>query len=215
MSNLINDLGRDYCLENIVGSIFFVDGAPHLLADIDRHELLATRIDGTAEAPLTVQVRLPISPTFDKGFESLAHPNLGYRVAAGGKLLLMLTSTPSFRRGLQHTGLRSNFPTVSEYIAHKLELNLRMYNDPYVKARLVVETNFTPLAEGLKKIADGSLYLFAVNEDIAVVPSPRKGLYLDLLYKDRIVGHIDTSGSITGEILKANKMLEALYGTTT
>lgn len=212
MANLVDDLGIQYVNEGLVGALLFHNNTPHQIQEIGRTAISTIRFSGSMAKPVqTSGVNLPTA-LLDKGFEALAHPDLGYRTAANGRVLLELRQQQSFKRGLQLGEIVVNLPPVSKYIADRFSIDLKYYTRADVKAVGVTEECFIPLAKGLEMIKQGEIFLFAVNSRLAVIPCNRPKEYLEIVYDGRPVGNISDKGVITGQITKAYKIMEKLNG---
>lgn len=212
MANLIDDLGLQYVNEGLVGALLFHNNIPHQIQEVGRTAISTIRFSGSMAKPIQNSgVALPTN-LLDKGFEALSHPDLGYRTAANGRVLIELRQHQSFKRGLQLGELMVNIPPVSKYIAERFSIDLKYYSRPDVRAVGVVEDCFLPLAKGLEMVKQGEIFLFAVNSRLAVIPSSRSKEYLEIVYDGRAVGNISDKGVITGRITNASKLMEKLNG---
>ena len=212
MANLIDDLGSSYINESISGALLFAKGFPHQIQRIRSNGIETIRYSGSMAKPITTsEVMLP-SKILDKGFEALAHPTLGYRTAADGKILFELRQRQSFRRGLQLAEIVVKFPPVTQYIAERCGIDLKYYQRPDVKALACVEDCFLTLQEGLKRVASKETFTFALSPVLACMPSSKPSNYLDLVFDGRVVGNVAEDGTVTGRITKVNKIMEKLNG---
>lgn len=212
--NLIDDLGINYVNDGnvgLVGALLFHNNLPHQITRIRGDGIETVRYSGNMAKPSMEEVILPTN-LLDKGFESLAHPDLGYRTAANGKLLLEFRQQQSFRRGLQLGEIKIRYPPVTQYIADRFDIDLRYYNRGEVKALATIEPCFMSLAEGLQRVKDRDIFVFAISPKLAVMPCSRPKEYLEIVYDGRAVGNISPEGKITGKITKVNTIMEKLNG---
>lgn len=211
MSNLVSDLGVDYCNENLAGALLFVDGAPNRIIEIGSRTIIAVKYHGTFDSPSMEEVNLPVS-LLDDGFDSLSYPFLGYRALEGGKILVELDLESSFRRGLQLESLRSRVPLCLEHLAYRQNININKFLNDSGRALSTVAQEWTPLAKGLDAVNRGEMLTFAVSHELAAIPSASSGGYLDLIFRGRTVGALAEDGTITGTIVNAPKVMEKLNG---
>lgn len=211
MSNLIKDLGVPYCNENLIGSLLFVEGVPHIINEITQRGISTTSFKGQISKPVLANVNLPVT-ILDKGFESLKYPRLGYRSAAKGKVLMELELIPNFKRGLRPDSLQVTFPAPITFLADKLAIDLNHYTRDNVKPLIVASEDYMSMQDGLAAIRKGDIYTFAVSHELAVIPAAIEGGYLEIVYRGRTVGEIAASGKVSGTITKVNKLMEHLNG---
>lgn len=212
MANLIEDLGVGYVNDNLSGALLFHNNVPHLIQEVRSDRISTTAFQGNMAKPVQVAgVNLP-AKLLDKGFESLAHPPLGYRTAAAGKVLLELKNKQSFKRGLQLAEVITRFPPVTTYIAERFDIDLAYYMRSDVKAVACVENCFIPLAKGLEMIKAGEIFVFAISPKLAVIPCSRPKEYLEIVYEGRPVGNISIEGVVTGKITNVKSIMENLNG---
>ena len=211
MKNLAEDLGVEYVNEWVSGALIFKGGVANLINRVEESEVDVRMFSGTMAVIKSNSMSIPLS-IFDGGFNSLEHPALGYRTAASGKILLQLRQRQSFKRGLQLNELTVAFPSVTHYIANKFRIDLDYYCRPEVKAVACTDKCFLTLPEGLQLVKDGGAYVFAVSDQLAVVPSHISSRYLDILFDGRIAGHVSPLGKVTGRIASSGILMEKLYG---
>jgi hypothetical protein len=198
MPNLIESLGSRYCNEWLRGAFFLNEGQPHIFQSVDEddpRQVEATRYTGDPDNTAGRRVMIP-ADVF-AGWKALEFPTLGYRMAGAGRVLVYLTRLNSVRRGLHSNDLNMDYHEVSHYCADQLGINLNHYGQPASKACLALSPKYLPLVEGVTEMLAGNIACFAVSADFAVVPSTMDAEKLDILYRQRNVGSIDSTGKAT------------------
>lgn len=141
----------------------------------------------------TEQVYFPHD--FFSDMSVFATPDLGWRMAAGGKVLLHLARNPgSTHRGIRVAGLDSHISDMTRYLHDTGAVDLSGETSPVKMAHMVMCPSYVTVQEGIAAARAGRLAGFAVSADVAVMPAANNTF--TIWYRRKAVGTIDADGRI-------------------
>jgi hypothetical protein len=215
MADLITELGATYCNDLMQGAMFLHEGVPYeferALAQLDGNILVScTRYTDDADKPKPKVVQ--ISSTVFTDWSTLAHPQLGYRMAADGRMLAYVTKIPGVRRGISAGSLIITPHDVSWVCEENGLVDTNHFLNGTGKPAFVMCPKFFTFTEGIAKILKREIPAFAISADFAVAPN-RDVKFLEVLYKQRRIGEVDEKGNaVIGVAGLQDSWLEANRG---
>lgn len=203
--NIIQATSTNYFRSKFGGALFFgPDGSPCVIphADMggingytftDEHKVRAYSLSGTAEKP--AKKELIIEPDFFDSMERFDVPELGWRTAAEGRIMMHITrATRSYKKGVCLDALQVEVAPHSSELMDTGNISRDYYNRPTTRALMILSPNYKSMEEGLAAMNDGSIMGFAVSNKLAVLPSA--GEHYNIAYGLRIIGRIEPNGSV-------------------
>lgn len=211
MSKLITDFGLDRFNSAFQGAWFI--GPDNKVHEVRRADILhdfdldkdtyRVKTYSTETGPdRIVPVENVVDGDFFKDFNAFSYPPLGWRSAINGRLLVHCSfSVGSYQRGLKHSNVEATLHPVS-YWARDIGL---LDGDPSElltsmrMGHMVMMPQYTTMDKGVRRMNEGKIMSFAINERIAVCIGADASAY-DLLYDTACVGKVSHDGTITSSI---------------
>lgn len=201
MANLLKEYGMEEFSSRVMGCSIIYGGHPTITKKVTNHPdtgiltILGTQLLGTPEKFTREPVYIPVD--YFTGMNSLQYPQLGYRVAAAGQYLAYMSRIPTaVRKGLHVSQLKVDVNRLSSALEYYTGFEMGYYDSAEVMALLALKPQLTSWQEGLKKVKAGEIISFVVDENFACVPSPDELKFMSILYRDRVIGHMDANGNI-------------------
>lgn len=204
--SIILNTNRDYFVRKFGGAMFFdSDGTPCALPcpslsgmDVpmftNEAKVRAIAVTGSADRP--VKEERILEPEFFDSMAKFAVPALGWRSAAGGRVMMYLTgSTRTYKKGVCLDSVQFSYARHTRDMFETGNVSHSFYGRPYVKLAAVMRPKYMSLQEGLAAMNAGDIMGFAVSQDLAVLPNA-DDTYL-VAYANQIVGTISPSGTAT------------------
>lgn len=169
MTHLIEKVGREYFNRRFSGSFFMDDRKrPSIVGRAADGMVNYTAITGSPRKIIRTARDLPYS--FFSGLEVFGVPPLGWRSHSEGKYLAFYTrNNRSYHRGLSPDNIQVHPTAMTQWMLSSN--NLTTSQDPETLCFVALKPHFTPFAEGIQKMREGSLLSFAVSPTVAVVPT--------------------------------------------
>lgn len=224
MSGMVQELGLDYFRTRFSGAFFLDDEENVCIIDSDRritdrrdeandrydgYNIPVTKLGGTAEKPTVEPIVMP-SAWFD-GMHRFAYPQLGYREAANGKVLVNFSrNNRSYQRGISKQNLVRDTAIHTAYMYDTGNVSSEYYTRPSTTALLIFKPTFTSLADGLAKMNEEQIMSFVLSPNLAVVHNLQEDSdNYNILFRGRHIGHLERDGSMNFLIPFNTALMEA------
>lgn len=209
--NLVQDFGIGYFLQQFSGAYFMKD--EHVLRihrnagdwySGNRGAIRCEKATGTAARMKVIAEDVP--EDFFASFSTFSYPDLGWRTAANGMLIMRCEfAVGSYRRGLQPDNVHKVFHPFSVECANLGLLDPSPYTNGMRLGTLLMRPVYYSFAEGMSLIAKKKLLAFAVNADILVAPGA--GDTYDIIAGEHVIGAVNADGVLTSTIPNIDKLL--------
>lgn len=207
MTNLVQELGREYFLQRFKGTFF--KGPDDATCIMRRHpgdgEAEVDKIVGTVNKPEIESILVP--DEFFSDMRVFATPELGWRSAAQGKYLARLNrNNTSYHRGVASQNIGRNVSDLTMWLANEGVISLSYYAREATLAKLVMEPEYLSLSEGLTKIGSGEILSFCISANMAVFAEGEEDMAL--MFNANKVGTINLRGEINCNIPFVTSVLQ-------
>lgn len=170
MGNIVEQVGPDYFSPRFQGSIFIgPNGNPFY---IDRIDCPSTKLVNCREVRSpngSVEATVPFE--YFQTFKFLAVPELGWRAAEKGRMLVRLQrNNTSYTRGITTKNVHREYAPHTEYMFSLGKLKKIDVETVDYLVSLVTKPNHLTMAEGIEALNRGAIMSFTNNSKVAVVP---------------------------------------------
>lgn len=153
----------------------------------DGTNIKVTKVEGKIGKLSTEDVYL--RPDFLPNLAALGTPDLGYRTAAEGRLLVYITNAGGYNRGIGNANANMTYSNMSYDMFEARALSSSYYSRPDVRAMLVHNPEYLDFHTGAAAMSTGDLASFAINSYVAL-SSTANPLEAALEVRGQVVGRV-------------------------
>ena len=170
MSNIVEQVTPDYFSGRFAGCMFFgPTGNPCYIEAVNNQRRGVVNCKEFLSAKDSKQTQVPFE--FFQSFNFLAVPELGWRAAESGRVLVRLQrNNSSYTRGITTKNVMREYAPHTEYMISMNKLKRAELDTPGYLVMLVTKPNHLTMAEGLEKLNRGAIMAFTNSAKVAVVP---------------------------------------------
>lgn len=207
--SIIETSGKDYFARKFAGTVFLdAEGEPCVIPSGELAGLSANtftqdgrvrvlKLRGTPDK--SSKAEHIIDADYFDSMEKFAVPELGWRTAAAGRVLVYFArSTRTYKKGICLDSVTYDFAPHTLELMNSGSLSMDYYARPAVKGHMILSPQVLTLAEGLRGMNSGELMSFAISPQVAVAPAldGSDGTY-SVYHKLDIVGTLTSRGRVT------------------
>lgn len=196
MSNLITQYGANWFISKFGGSIFMLNGEPHIVTPDSsgwRTQVPCNRLDLADNGFSVTRQDVRVSADVFTDASVFAIPNLGWRSLDKGRLLVYLSrNNSSYHRGLASRNLNIETSSLTTLLHRRGGYTTQINPIDYLRAAAMPE--FMTLMEGIEKIRNEEILSFAVSSTVAVLPL--NGEQLRVMFKQKVAGIINPDNTM-------------------
>lgn len=166
--NLVQQVGAEYFSSRFGGCIFVgPNDKPHYIEGVSVRRTVNCK---EAESHKQLKnVELPFD--FFSTFKFLAVPELGWRSADDGRVLLRYSrDNKSYTRGITLKNVSREYAEHTEYMFGMGKLNKKDIEAPSFIASTVVQPEHLSMSDGVEAMKNGKIMAFTNSASVAVVP---------------------------------------------
>lgn len=193
--NIVDQVGWEYFSTRFNGCVFIgPSAAPHYIEGVNNSRSRLVQCKEVESYKSARNVTLPYD--FFESFKFLAVPEVGWRAAEGGRLLVRLErNNTSYTRGITLKNLTRDYAMHTEYMFNMGKLSRRDVELPAYTATLVTKPEHMSMRDGLEAMNKGEIMAFTNSAHIAVVPE--SNTTYNILCGSSHVANVSPEGEVT------------------
>lgn len=203
--NLMQEFGPRYVNDRSRGAVFVhPEGWTGIMEQaFDNGEVDVTKVEGNIGRLSVEKITLPHD--YFTGLKVFDVPELGWRTAQNGRVLVHLRQSAGYSRGVApRNNLITEFSDMTQYMFENRAVSSAYYQRQDVQAKLITSPVYLTLSTGLQLLREGEIASFAISPILAVCATDDESI-ANLYVRTRVVGTINlTTGSINTTVSLPN-----------
>lgn len=203
--NLMQEFGPRYVNDRSRGAVFVhPEGWTGIMEQAyDNGEVEVTKVEGNVGRLSVEKIMLPHD--YFTGLKVFDVPELGWRTAQNGRMLVHLRQSSGYSRGVSpRNNLITEYSDMTQYMFENRAVSQAYYQRQDVMAKLITTPEYLTLADGIKQMREGEIASFAMSPILAACATDDENV-ANLYVRTRVVGTINLlDGSINTSVSLPN-----------